>query len=193
MRHLLLGTLLISTAATNVAGQAEYLQPGQRVRVTAPAVELNKVEATIVWLHGDTAVVRHEQFHVDAHGNRTTESVVTSVSLARLSKLEVRVGERSNIDKGIRTGVLIGAGLGLALGVASAASDDSGYVCSGGGCVLQGTLGGALWGLLIGAAVGAFTHRDEWLEIRSSSLSDRVQLGIAPQQGGFGIGASIAF
>jgi hypothetical protein len=184
MRYGLLVVLLVVTAAAGAAAQSELLQAGQRIRVTSPEFELDDVEATIVRVYGDTVVLRSTGSRVD--------STVTTIPLSRLTKLEVRVGQRSNIDKGIRTGVLVGGGVGLLVGAASAASDNS-YVCSGAGCVLQGTVGGALWGLLIGAAVGAFTHRDEWMEVRSSAWSDRVQVGIAPTRNGVGIGARIAF
>jgi hypothetical protein len=161
------------------------------VRVTAARAALDAVDATVVAITGDTLVIRHADAHY-ARGRWIRDSATTAVPLEDLTRLEVSVGRRSNIDRGIRTGLYIGTAAGLLIGVL-AATQEGDYVCDGAGCVAQGTLGGALWGVIIGAAVGAFSSRDVWREAALPPPSEGLRVSLAPAPRGFGLAASVRF
>jgi len=117
-------------------------------------------------------------------GQKVTHTTLVRVPVTQVARLEVSLGRRSNIDHGAKRGLLIGAGVGLVLGLASAA-DTSGYVCDGAACVLQGTLGVAATGAALGAGIGALSSRDIWRDVpvRTSvvlvPLTQRVGIGLA--------------
>jgi hypothetical protein len=151
-------------AAVPLAGQAGAVGPGSRVRITAPALELSKAVGSLLAIRGDTLLLEHRTSTLQpGHGRRAWSTDTTAVPMTTVTRLEVSAGRRSNIDRGVRKGLLIGGAVGLALGVAMAADDEGNdFVCDGAGCVASGVAGGAVWGLLIGLGIGAFSSRDEW-------------------------------
>ncbi|UCF19031.1 MAG: hypothetical protein JSU87_14030 [Gemmatimonadota bacterium] len=104
--------------------------PGDRVRVTAPRMDLNKSVGSVAALHTDT-VVFDVQDRSDALG----------VPLAHVTKLEVHRGQKSMAGRG----ALIGAGFGTAIGLGLAVA-----ICSGDNCT---SASGDQYGLAIAAAV----------------------------------------
>jgi hypothetical protein len=151
-------------AAVPLEGQAGGIEPGSRVRITAPVLELSKEVGSVLAIRGDTLLLEHQTSTLQpGHGRRAWSTDTTAVPVATVTRLEVSAGRRTNIDKGVRKGLLIGGAVGLALGVAMAADDEGNdFVCDGAGCVASGVAGGAVWGLLIGLAIGAFSSRDDW-------------------------------
>ncbi len=84
-------------------------------------------------------------------------------------------------------GGIIGAGGGFLLGVLASAEDDA--FCDGGSCVAAGTGAGAVWGLAIGAAIGALVRTERWEPIQSSPVEPLVR----PVARRTGIGVRLRF
>lgn len=146
--------------AAPLDAQRGGIEPGSRVRITAPG--LDKEVGSVLRVRGDTLLLEYAASRLE-RGRRVRLVDTTAVLVPTITRLELSTGRRSNIDKGVRNGLLIGAGIGLGLGIALAADDEANdFVCDGAGCVASGVAGGALWGLLIGLAIGAFSSRDEW-------------------------------
>lgn len=98
----LLATLLLVPCTTLMAQQR--VEPGRRVRLTAPTVNLDRFVATVVSADADTLVVLSQDF---SH----------HVPFTSITKLEV-AGQRGDASRMLRGGV-IGLGAGTAAGVIS--------------------------------------------------------------------------
>jgi hypothetical protein len=163
MRALVFSLLLCLMPLAGSAGQeqAPPLEPGQRVRVTAPAAHLYDLEATVVSLNRDTLAFSHEAFHVDAHGRRSRETLVTRLPLMSITNLAVHAGTRSRTT----TGMLIGGTTGFLIGALSTAtyysSDEDGY----GGYVLGGAVVTGAIGIGLGWLIGSAIRSDRWEEV----------------------------
>ncbi len=83
--------------------------------------------------------------------------------------IDVQNGTRSNAGRGAVKGLIIGGGIGLVLGAASAAaqSESDFLYVDPGQLILSSTLGGAMLGGAIGALVGATSHTPRWVPIVS--------------------------
>jgi hypothetical protein len=122
---------------------------GAVIRYATRADTARFVAARLVSLDADQIVF--ERFM----RGRQDRWIVDSIPVASLHLVQVRLARRNKIG----AGVLIGTGAGLALGAACAAnSDDSWLAPSASECITMGALGGAMWGLIIGAA----NHRETW-------------------------------
>lgn len=148
-----LSICLALTAVAPVAlAQSNELQPGARVRVVAPGIVANRYVGTVLSRRGDTLQL----------GGPNAAPVF--VPLDRVTSLEISRG-RSRLS-GAGRGVVWGAPIGLAFGVATATSleDCTDFGCrdatSGerGAYVFASLLAGATWGAGIGALVG----RERW-------------------------------
>lgn len=142
-------------AGAGSAGAQVTLQPGAKVRVTAPTAGVNRFEGTVI-AAGDTLDV--------ARGTARVRVPAVAVTRIELSRGKSR-------SAGALRGVLWGAGIGLALGAATASSADE-YDClrpdiggyqdcdriTSGEWIAASTVGGAFWGTIIGAIVG----RERW-------------------------------
>jgi hypothetical protein len=172
--------------------QGVNLEPGQQVRVTAPTYDLHRTPATFRAMRSDTLRLDFTRKRLD-HGSVVVDSLAVAVPLAMVSKLEVPAGRRSNWDKGARTGALVGGGVGLLLGVAYAACDDS-WVCpqSGGekvGAVVVGAVAVGLAGGLVGTMIGALSSRDAWHDVPLG----RARVAVHPTPDGLALGAAFRF
>ena len=144
--------LAVISALPVARAQSNELQPGARVRVSAPGIVANHYVGTVLSRSGDTLQL----------GGPNAAPV--NVPVNRITSLEISRG-KSRL-RGAGRGVLWGTPIGLVVGLASANSleDCSDFGCgdasSGerGAYVLASTLGGALWGAGIGAIVG----RERW-------------------------------
>jgi hypothetical protein len=143
---------LLPFALPSANAQLSELQPGARVRVTAPGIVANRYVGTVLSRSGDT-------LHLGG-----PNAAPVSVPLNRITSVEVSRG-KSRLH-GAGRGILWGAPIGLVIGLASANSleDCTAFGCSDassgerGAYVLASALGGALWGAGIGALVG----RERW-------------------------------
>ena len=155
--------------------QSNELQPGARIRVSAPGIVAGRYVGTILSKNGDTLQL----------GGPNTAPV--NVPVSRITSLEISRG-KSRLH-GAGRGVLWGTPIGLLIGAASANSlnDCTDFGCSDassdeqGAYILGSTLGGALWGAGIGALVGR--ERWEHFDVGARSAFDyrdgRSRFGIA--------------
>jgi hypothetical protein len=181
-----LGGVLLVPARSD--GQLLELQPGAKVRVTAPALLGGVYEAVVGSRTADTlALVRS--------GSPTLQVPVSALSSASLSRGRSR-------SAGAKRGVLWGAGIGLAVGALAVATSEEFrtecyssrsdiYVLNCGGptraqAVASVTLGGAIWGLGIGALVG----RERW---EALSVAPRVGAVLKGAPGGVRLGLRVGF
>ena len=81
--------------------------------------------------------------------------------------------------------------MGLVLG-ALAASDSDGFYDDGPGWVLAGTLGGAMYGTLIGLGIGALSSHEDWQAVPLSGARP-VRLSAFPAKRGIALVASLRF
>lgn len=191
-RFLLSGLVLLACPLASVAGQIPNLQPGQRVRVTAPSYDLRRTPATFHAIRADTlhfSVTRGRS----ERSSGLEDSLVLAVPVDLVLLLEEPAGRRRNWDKGARTGAIVGGGLGLLVGVGIATCDDPWFCSQTGGqsvtAVLGGTAVGGFAGSLFGAAIGALSSRDVWRDVPLG----RVRVAVYPTPNGVGLGLSIRF
>ncbi len=167
---------LFLLAPQPVAGQERLLlQPGQRVRVTAPDLGIKKQVATFEALHGDTLVLGGD--------------VTMYLPLASVMRLDVSRGRERQTHRGMLIGGAIGAAAGALWGAVEPVCEisDTGNKM---GCVVAGGLVLGLVGGGVGALVGASIRTDVWREIPL----DRLRVSFGPQRDGrFGFGASVRF
>lgn len=140
------------------------VQLGGRIRVTAPALGLNKTVGRFQGLLADSLRL---------------DSMV--VPLRSISRLEVSRGRSSSWSRGLVMGLAGGALAGVALG---ASACEEGFVFSAGSCVAAAGVGGALAGGLVGAVVGAFIKHEKWAPLQLRTLiaergGNGLRLGIA--------------
>jgi hypothetical protein len=175
--HALLAVLVLAPL-TDAMAQDQPLQPGQRVRVTAPGLGINRQVATFDGLAGDALVV-------------TADSTMRW-PLANVTRLDVHRGRGVSATRWVAMsvgGLALGAGIGWGIGKAI---DES---CEGTFCLdlAQG------WGLGVGAAIGfvagftagALIKTDRWEEVPL----DRLRVSVGPQRGGrgFALGVAVRF
>ena len=174
-RICLSAVLLVLPLTATVAQEAPPpLEPGTRVRVTAP--DIDKYDGTLQAMRGDTLTVD-----------------TLRIAVASVTRLDVYRGQKSKTGKG----ALIGAGVGFVAGALTGLalcgergtpceSDGSDYTAAA-AVILGG--GGALLGAGIGAVVGSQIKGDRWEEVPL----DRLQVSFVPQRDGFTLGFSVAF
>jgi len=171
------------------AQEALPLKPGDRLRVTAPKLNLEREVVTFVALREDSLIVER------THLARRQDSIVSiniamDISLSYITHLDARVRKR-NVGKGALNGALVGALVGALAGAVAGlgiGSDD----CSG-GCVGGAAGIGAGIGALAGGALGALAgipKKDRWKKVPLNQL----HMGIVSQRNGrFGLGVSVRF
>jgi hypothetical protein len=171
-----LAVVALSPFATTVAQEhASPLEPGQRVRVTAPSLGLDGHEERFSGVRGDTLVLTSMRCLV-----------------ADVERLDVHAGRRSRAV----TGGLIGAAAGVLIGIPVGVAEQSSYECDPDNAlapcipplptipIMFGVIGGAL-----GALTGAFIKTDRWEEVPL----DRLRVSVLPQRSGVTLGISVAF
>jgi len=102
---------LVLLLAGQAGAQLRELQPGARVRVTAPAVLGGKLEGMIIGRRGDTlSIVSHDAAPVD-------------IPISALSRVEISRGKSR--AAGAKKGFLWGLAIGLPVGLATATGDNA--------------------------------------------------------------------
>lgn len=142
---------LAAALPAGAAAQRVYtLQPGDTVRVLAPAHHAGVVEGELIAYRPDSLSVRET-----ATG---TAYAFPLESVRRLQKHE-GVDRRRSVRRWALAGLFVGAAAGLVSGPLIAASDEDGGMV--GPTMLTG-LGGGVLGLGLGAAGGSLFARDRW-------------------------------
>ncbi|MDH3368522.1 MAG: hypothetical protein OEO17_11815, partial [Gemmatimonadota bacterium] len=95
MRSAVLLVILVIASFTDAVPQELPLQPGQRVRVTAPDLGINKLPGRLQSMSGDTLVVL------------AGKAVVCEIS--EITRLDVYAGRKSHVWVGAGMGLLAGA------------------------------------------------------------------------------------
>ena len=171
--------LLIPLQFTS-AQQVPPIETGSRIRVTAPALGVDKLVGTSV--EADATRIRVQ---ADDQASPMT------ISLTDVTRLEVSQGQKSRVGRGALIGLGVGAGVGAVLGfvLGSEACIDSGSTCPGfGALVVGGGLG--ILGAGVGAGIGALIKSERWEEVPL----DRLRVNIVPlRDGRFALGLSVAF
>ena len=167
MRTIAIVTLL---AASTLAAQ----EPGARIRL-APSDGVVQIGALV---------------SLDADSVRIRDSLGSEFGYARsdLRLLERSEGRHSNVGRAAVRGAMIGAGSGFLLGVLASAEDNN-WVCDGGSCIAAGLGGGAVWGLAIGAAIGALVKTERWEPVGAAPVEPKVR----PIAWATGIGIRLRF
>ena len=125
-------------------GEEGPVEPGARVRVTAPDLGINKYTGVLEGVVGDTLAVD-----------------TLRLPLASVTRFEVHRGRKSRVGRGALIGAAVGVGSGAILGAVAL----SGY-CAPDPCPVEAAAYGALYlvlpGLLVGTVVGALSKTDRW-------------------------------
>ncbi len=169
MRHITLLVVVVAvTPLSNIRAQDSLpVTVGDRVRVTAPDIDLNRYDGTI-------RVIGRNALTVDT----------LPIALESVTRLDIHRGRKSKSG----TGALIGAGIGLVF-FAYRVSVCSSFICDGGAIMAAFPIvvGG---GAGIGALVGWLIKSDRWEEVPL----DQLRLSFVPQRDGrFALGLSLRF
>lgn len=159
------------------------LQPGQRVRVTAPSAGLDHTVGTVVEVRGRDIVLRPDSLAPGA-------DTVTSVTLYLVSDLEVSLGRHRHFWAGVGFGAAAGAfflgveGLTIREPFRSLLGLPNPVAAAGIGAALGLVVGG-----VIGGQVGS-NATEGWAEVPLGG--HRLGLIVTPA-GRVGLGASVSF
>ena len=128
-------------------GEEGPVEPGARVRVTAPDLGINKYTGVLEGVVGDTLAVD-----------------TLRLPLASVTRFEVHSGRKSRVGRGALIGAAIGVGSGAVLG--AIVESESCGLFGGEPCPVEGAAKGAIilggLGALVGTVVGALTKTDRW-------------------------------
>ncbi len=174
MRTLPLVAALVLTPLTDGTAQDLPLQPGQRVRVTVPSLDVSKQETQFQRLSGDTLVFSS-----------------ASYELSDVTRLEAWRGQRSVAGRGALFGFVGGAAVGAIIGYSMGESEGfCVFACTAGQKAAWGAGIGGGAGTLSGLLIGALTKTDRW----ESIAVDGLRVSVVPQRGGWlGLGVSLRF
>jgi hypothetical protein len=171
----ILSTLLIALVSDAVT-QEQPLQPGQRVRVTAPDLGINKQAARFDALDGGMLTV-------------TADSTMRCPLLG-MTRLDVYRGRQGHPGLGAGIGSAVGAATGVVIGIQLCNSD---WLCPDrymGWAVLAGAGIGGATGALLGAGIGGLIKTDKWEEVPI----DQLRVNMVPlRDGRFAFGLSVEF
>ena len=168
--HALALALIVTTSACSGHVADTSIAPGDRVRVTAPSIDMNRSVRTVAALETDTLVL-----NTDERAN------ALQVPLADVTKLEVHRGKKS----GARTGALIGLAFGGGVTLLASFNEDCADNCLALAFVSVPILGGATAGL--GALIGLAIQTDRWEAVPL----DDIRVGPSPISGD-GVAVSVA-
>ncbi len=165
------------------AQQSPPVEPGARVRVTAPALRINGKVVRFTAIVGDELVVRTDSVH--------------HYPLGSITQLEVHTGSKSQWRRGAQKGGLMG-GLSALIVAATFCGSMNGVGLGegGGGCEAWGSVAlvslmGAAGGVIIGTGVGLLIQGGgEWQQIDLDQLSVGL---VPPRDRRVSFGLSVSF
>jgi hypothetical protein len=146
-RILFLAPLLLLAGELRAQSFSHWLEPGTRVRVTAPTLQPPRIAGDVALLRPDTLVL--------ARGGERVP-----IANARIDLIEVSQGldRRRGAWRGTIFGALVGAGLGATFGALGAQDLPTGVGTS----AALGFLAGGLVGGGLGAGAGAVFAPERW-------------------------------
>jgi hypothetical protein len=174
MRSGILPVILALASVGDAAAQQPSLAPGQRVRVTIPALGLERHADTFVALRNDSIVL---------------DSV--TCALSNLTRLDRYRGRGRKTWKGALIGAGSGVALGALIGLARGGTLDMGAWGKIRGVGVMAVFAAAFGetGAVVGLIVGSTLKGDRWQRVPLG----RVRVSVAPTRNGIGVGASIGF
>jgi hypothetical protein len=157
------------------AQEPPTIEPGERVRVTAPDFGLQKSVGTCLSL--SQGVMAFEP----------AGSSQLTIPTGSMTGLEISRGRKSNTLKGLGLGFLGGAALGAVIGLLV---DEHGNDLAPWNAAVVGAAVFGAGGAVVGAGIGTAIKTDRWEEVPV----DRLRVSLTPQRGGrLGIGLSLKF
>lgn len=171
--------VLITFVMACAAATAAQVNPGARVRVLLKPPSGTAIVGTLDTLGTDSLRL-----------HRGGETGVVAIPLREISGLEVSAGQHSHTSTGIKIGVLLGTGAGLAFALANQEKCNNLFlsnVCNTANTwVFVAIPIGGLVGTGLGAVVGSAFHSERWKKVAPPHLA------IAPMSSGrMGIGFSL--
>jgi hypothetical protein len=149
-----LACMLMLMPLVTVGAQRAELRPGARVRLVAPGVVAGRVEGVILGVQNDTMTFAPLQ------------GAPLPIAVAMVTEAHVYRGKSSRA--GLKSGALLGGGIGLALGVLSAGFSDGssgGSAPSDAGNRVGGALAITVFGAGLGALIGNSRGSDNWVRL----------------------------
>ena len=145
------------------------LQPGDIVRVAAPALHDGLIEGELLMYQGDSLAVRE-----------ASTGTSYRFPLATVQRLEKNEGKnrRRSVRQWALGGLFVGAAAGLVSGPLIATAEEGGGIV--GPTIITGLAGGVL-GLGLGAAGGSAFARDHWQRFQTPipTAAPAAQVGIS--------------
>jgi hypothetical protein len=161
---------------------------GERVRITTPSQRGSyRIVGSVVAVQGDTLMLQSREL-----------ATPRPVAFTEISNLEVSLGSRGNVRRGLLYGAVIGAGVGGVLGAATYQKPD----CAGAtwfcgdaephrtGAAVAGGIVGALAGVIVGGVWGATHPSERWAR---RSLGSGTRIGVTPAGHGAAVSLSARF
>lgn len=154
---------LVLSVLWTPAASAQVLTPGERIRVTVPEAQLERLVGELLTLDQDSLVV-------ESKGKRWT------LPRAGVTEVERFGGTHGHTGRGaLIGGVLVGGFAGLAvLSNLGQCEGDYGALCTA--FVTDSFLAGAA----VGALVGTLIRHDEWIPVSPGSNQPRASVFISP-------------
>ena len=159
---------------------APSISQGSRVRITAASLELSEAVGTVQEATREALVVQFE------YPRR-----VATVDRSEIGKMDISIQQQRKVLKSFGGGLLVGAGSGAVIGLASG-DDQNCFICFT--AEEKALVGGAALGLAggaVGLILGLVRRRDVW----SPMLPGDVDLTVQPlvHEGGVGLHVGLAF
>ncbi len=175
-----LAVTLVVPLSSLCGQQPPPIEPGARVRISYGCARTWRDNWTRCQKeHGTLVALTSDSVALQPAGQ--LNSLV--VPLTSVKQMKVRLGQHSHPWRGGIVGGLIGGAVTGAV--------NTGY-CMGSECVRKfanGSVAGLVVGASVGAVIGSVIHTDRWDEVPL----DRLRVSLAPKQGAFALGMSVAF
>lgn len=163
---LVIAVVVSSSVRAQSTARSDELQPGARVRITAPGIVAGRYVGTVLSRSGDTLTL----------GSPNTQPL--AIPSSRIASLEVSRGKSRSA--GAIRGIKWGAPIGLAFGLLTMGIADE---CLG--CTNDGNADGrAAWvgmnlvsGVVWGAGIGALIGREHWERF---DVTHRASIDVTP-------------
>lgn len=164
------------------AQEPATIEPGARVRVTAPDLGLQRSVGTCLAVSNDS---------IRLQGG----AGILDIPLASMTALDVSRGRKSNALRGLLIGSIVGAPIGAVLGGVGSHREtptseapwcyEGTAACVASHALVVGAVGG-----LVGLGIGALSKTDRWEEVPLDQW--RVSLAV-PRNGRWRVGVSLVF
>lgn len=171
---------VLAADVSAVVGQvAPSIGRGSRVRITAASLELSEAVGTVQEATREALVVQFE------YPRR-----VSTVDRSEIGKMDVSIQRQRKVLKSFGVGLLVGAGSGVLVGLASG-DDQNCFICFT--AEEKALVVGAMLGLTggaVGLILGLVRRQDVW----SPTLPENVDLSVLPlvREGGTGLHVGLA-